>query len=188
MPTLHLFLIFLSLSMTATSSAHSARTEPLQRLVETSAKRLLLARRVALAKWDSGAGVEDAAREERILQAVVKNGNALGLDSAQVGDFFRAQFEAGKLIQYSLLAEWRREGKAPPHTGVDLVNAIRPQLDDIDRQLNEELSATLEKRSHKTCRFDVAMAVGNYLDAHRLRAGSLEAIALDRAMAAACAR
>jgi chorismate mutase len=45
-----------------------------------------------------------------------------------VSNFFKVQIEANKLIQYSLLAEWRRLGKAPHHTPVSLAGAIRPEL------------------------------------------------------------
>jgi chorismate mutase len=51
---------------------------------------------------------------------------------AAVSNFFRAQIEANKLVQYSLLAEWHRAGKAPDHTSVNLANAIRPELDRLE--------------------------------------------------------
>jgi len=41
----------------------------LQSLVETSARRLLIVEQVALAKWDSGAAVEDLPREALISKA-----------------------------------------------------------------------------------------------------------------------
>lgn len=53
------------------------------------------------------AAIEDASHEAQIIQSEVKDGNAMGLDSVQVENFFQAQFEANKLIQYSLLADWQ---------------------------------------------------------------------------------
>jgi len=44
-----------------------------------------------------------------------------------------------------LLAEWRRVGKAPDHTPVDLGSTIRPQLDEVDKALIAQLE---EKHSH----------------------------------------
>lgn len=168
-----------------------ANAEPgnsLRSLVETLAERLVIAEKVALAKWDSGAAVEDVSREAQIIQAEVKDGDAMGLDSTQVEGFFRAQFEASKVIQYSLLAEWRHEGKAPAHAPVDLLKEVRPQLDELDRRLIAELSATMAMRSAETCHVDVARAVGEYLDARKLKADSREAVTLDRAMAGTCTR
>jgi chorismate mutase len=161
--------------------------KPLRALVETSAQRLLIADKVALAKWDNGAAVEDAPREAQVIQTAVKDGNAVGLDSTQVKAFFRAQIEANKLVQYSLLADWRRAGKAPAHPPVDL-KEIRPQLDEIEKQLIAELSGTVAARSSKTCHLDVAKAVGEYIEARKLKVDSRGAVALDRAMATTCAK
>ena len=118
----------------------------------------------------------------------VKDGSAMGLDSAQVETFFRVQIEANKLVQFSLLADWQRQGRAPVHAPVDLVKEIRPQLDAIEKRFIAELSGTVATRSAKTCHLDVAKAVGEYIDAHKLKADSRDAVALDRAMAAACTR
>lgn len=98
----------------------------LQPLVETSFQRLAIAEQVALAKWDGGRPVEDPSREAQVILDAIKKGEARGLDQASVSDFFRAQIEANKLVQYSLLAEWRRIGKAPDHSPVDLAGTIRP--------------------------------------------------------------
>jgi chorismate mutase len=46
----------------------------LQPLVETWARRLVLAKQVALAKWDSQAPVEDTAREAEVVTAAIKDG------------------------------------------------------------------------------------------------------------------
>jgi len=54
------------------------RTQPqsardkLQPLVERLARRLAIAKQVALAKWDSQAPVEDAAREARVIAAAIR--------------------------------------------------------------------------------------------------------------------
>ncbi len=93
-------------------------TDHLHRLVEMSARRLAIAEQIALAKWDSGTPVEDASREAEVIASAVKMGESRGLDQATASNFFRAQVEANKLVQYSLLAEWRRLGKAPDHAPV----------------------------------------------------------------------
>src|SRR5215472_246208 len=94
--------------------------DKLQPLLETSVRRLEVAEQVALAKWDSGTPVEDAAREAHVIASATKAAESKDLDAAWVSNFFKAQIEASKLVQYSLLAEWRRLGKAPDHRPVIL--------------------------------------------------------------------
>src|SRR5215467_16389026 len=113
-------LVFIAaLACCVQGSAHAqSATDRLQRLVETSAQRLAIAEQVALAKWDSGTPVEDAAREAQVIASATEAAESRGLDAAWVSNLFRAQIEANKLVQYSLLAVWRRLGKAPDHMPV----------------------------------------------------------------------
>jgi len=158
----------------------------MRQLVETSAQRLAIAEQVALAKWDSGAPVEDPSREAQVIATATKAGEEKGLDGDAVSKFFRAQIEANKLVQYSLLAEWRRAGNAPSHKPVNLANTIRPELDRIETQLIEELTKTKMIRASSSCGTETAKEVGKYVSAHKDAFTQLEAIALDRAMAGAC--
>jgi chorismate mutase len=157
-----------------------------QPLVETTARRLAIAEQVALAKWDSQAAVEDAPREAQVITGAVKYGESRGLDRTFVSNFFRAQIEANKVVQYSLLADWRRAGTAPVHRPVDLASAIRPVLDRLQMELVTELADTAAVRATTGCRADIAKAVGSYLAAHKHEARPLQAIALDRALASTC--
>ena len=161
-------------------------TDQLQRLMETSAQRLAIAEQVALAKWDSGAPVEDPSREAKVIASAVKAGERLGLDQASVSNFFRAQIEANKLVQHTLLASWRRLGKAPDHSPVNLDSTIRPRLDLLETEMVTELANTAGIRASASCRIDIAKAVGKYVSAHVKSFDPLKAIALDRAVAAAC--
>jgi len=163
----------------------SAR-DKLQPLVETSARRLAIAKQVALAKWDCQAPVEDAAREAQIIATAIKVGESRGLAPVDVSNFFRAQIEANKLVQHSLLAEWRRAGKAPPHPRVNLVNAVRAELDQLETALIVELADTADIRASAACPAETAKAIEKYLAAHKVEAGALQAIALNRARAATC--
>jgi chorismate mutase len=158
----------------------------LQRLVETSAQRLIIAEQVALVKWDKGIPVEDASREAQVIVHAVTAGQSRGLDQQLVSNFFRAQIEANKLVQYALLEEWRRVGKAPDHRPVDLANTIRPELDEVDAALIAELEESTAIRASASCRVEIAKAVGRYLSAHKNSLAPLKAIALDRALATAC--
>jgi chorismate mutase len=173
----------------AEGKAYSQNANPidkLQPLVETSAQRLVIAEQVALAKWDSGTPVEDTSREVQVIASAAKDGESRGLNRTAVSNFFRAQIEANKLIQYSLLAEWHRVGNAPAHEPVDLAGSIRPQLDHLETTLIAELAETSDIRSGASCRDVVAKAVGKYVSAHKRSFSPLKTVALDRAMAAAC--
>jgi chorismate mutase len=161
-------------------------TDRLQPLVEASAQRLVIAEQVALAKWDSGTAVEDTSREAQVIASAVTAGESKGLDPAVVSNFFRAQVDANKLVQYSLLAEWRRLGRAPDHKPVNLAGTIRRELDQLGTELIAELTETAALRASPSCPTDIAKAVGKYASAHKNSFDSLKAIALDRAMAAAC--
>jgi len=174
-------------SIFATDRVYPQNTiDKLQHLVETSAQRLAIAEQVALAKWESGMPVEDVPREERVIVSAIRAGESRGLDQTAVSNFFRAQIEANKLVQYSLLAEWRRVGKAPDHPPANLANTIRPELDQLETALIAELAETAGIRANASCRADIAKAVGKYVSEHKNRFTALRAIALDRAMAASC--
>jgi chorismate mutase len=164
------------------ASAQNA-VEQLQPLVETTAHRLTIGEQVALAKWDSGKAVEDAPREAQVILSAVKDGAAKGLDGVSVSNFFNAQIEANKIVQYALLADWYRAGKAPNHAPVDLVKTIRPQLDEIQKSLIAEL-VTIAVRTSKRCQADVAEAVGKYVSKHAHGGDPINAAILDRALAA----
>jgi len=179
------FLVMLSI-YAATSACAQVESEHLQNLVDLSARRLVIAEQVAFAKWDNGMSVEDTSREDYVIASATKSGQSRGLDQTLVSNFFKAQIEANKLVQYSLLAEWRREGRAPDHTPVDLAGTIRAELDEVDKALIVELEESKVIRARPSCRTDIAKAVGKYASAHRKQFSSLKAIALDRALATAC--
>jgi chorismate mutase len=161
--------------------------EQLQPLIETTAHRLMIGEKVALSKWDSGKAVEDAPREAQVVRDAVKDGVEKGMDGTSVSNFFNAQIEANKFVQYALLAEWYRAGKAPEHAPVDLVKSIRPQLDEVQKSLMAELVDTLEVRKSGACRANIAKAVGKYLSTHAQGSGGpITAATFDRALAGAC--
>ena len=158
----------------------------LQPLVETSAHRLNLAQEVAYAKWDNGTAVEDPPREERVIASAVTEGKTEGLDPAVVSQFFRAQIEANKNVQSSLLSTWHKLGKAPDHQTKDLTTMIRPQLDEIQKQLIQELVTTASVRASATCRLDLAAAESAYLTTHQISAADVQAAALKQSLAVFC--
>lgn len=179
-------IIAVLMSMAVGVAAAQNGAGQLEPLVSTSARRLALAEQVALSKWDSGAAVEDAPREAQVILGAVKLGEAKGIDATSTTKFFKAQIEANKLIQYSMLAAWRRGGRVPAHAPIDLAGVIRPELDRLQTELIAELAATEQERRAEKCRVDIAAAVGKYVAAHRRETSTLIEIALDRAMSESC--
>lgn len=175
-----ILLMIVGIGRASTSSA----IDRLQPLVETTARRLAIAEQIALSKWDTQLPVEDPLREERVIVNVTKEGQSRGLDRSLVSGFFRAQIEANKLVQYSLLGQWRRVGTAPDHAPINLVEKIRPELDVLDMELIAQLAETTTIRANASCHADIAKAIGKYTTGHATR--PLMAIALDRALAATC--
>jgi chorismate mutase len=179
--------LFVAFAINGTDAARAQNAiDKLQPLVETSARRLALAEQVALSKWDSKTPVEDPPREAQVVMGAVKAGESKGLDGTFVSTFFEAQIEANKTVQYSLLADWHRAGKAPAHAPVSLAGTVRPELDQLQAALIAALADTATIRANPTCRADIARAAGRYVSAHQNDSGPLQAIALDRALAAAC--
>ncbi len=158
----------------------------LRPLVESSAQRLGIGEEVALSKWDSGTSVEDPARESAVISNAVAQGQQSNLAAADVTRFFKAQIEANKLVQYSLLARWRRAGYAPPHAPVDLTGTIRPELDRLQTKMIAELVGAKPVLDSNECAKEVARAVGHYAFEHQFDPTDLPVIALDRAMAGFC--
>src|SRR5260370_6348191 len=138
-------LIIFAISGMGTTCAQSA-IDKLQPLVETSARRLAIAKQLALAKWDSQAPVEDAARETRVITDAVKDGELRGLDRTFVVKFFAPQIEANQFIHYSLLSNWHRIGRAPAHRLINLAT-LRRELDRFQAGLIQDLVDTEPTRA-----------------------------------------
>ncbi|WP_034297253.1 gamma subclass chorismate mutase AroQ [Herbaspirillum sp. RV1423] len=93
-------------------------------------QRLDVAAKVAQSKWNSGAPINDPVRERQILDDLTASLQDAGdADKAFMRRFFQAQFDAGKIIQLTLHAQWRREAHARFANPPDLARDIRPELD-----------------------------------------------------------
>jgi chorismate mutase-like protein len=90
-------------------------------------------------KMERSSEVEDAAREPQVVHSAVQYGAPKGLDERLIANVFNAQIEANKVVQYSLLGDWHRNGRAPAHRPVNLA-AIRLELDRLQTDLIEELA------------------------------------------------
>ncbi|KAA6171566.1 MULTISPECIES: chorismate mutase [Pseudomonas] len=170
-------LVFALLFVTTSASAAPASLEP---LLNSIAERLAIADQVALSKWDSKKPVEDKKREQEVIASVIAQAPNYKLAPAAAEQFFSAQIEANKLVQYTHLSDWQFQGKAPDDPRPDLVKQIRPQLDQLQKRLLQELADFTPQRTDPKCPQWLAEAVHEPLNE------PLQQLAMIRATAELC--
>jgi chorismate mutase len=153
-------------------------------LLDMTVARLHIARQVALSKWDTHKPIEDLARETDVINAAAEEARVQGVPAQLATHFFADQIEANKLVQYGLLAQWHREGRAPDDKRVDLKKDIRPELDRLQRSFIEVLAETKTWRAQPDCSQQLARATQEYVASHAL--DPLYAVAMARALARVC--
>ena len=177
----------LSLLASTAAVAQTRPSESFMTLIDLSATRLDISRKVALTKWDTKQPIADPPsdpREQQVIAAATDEANRRGLPSDLAAAFFADQIEASKLIQFSLMADWRRAGHVPSDPRADLKTELRPALDRLRSQFIEELLAARSLREAGDCKTRIAKETAAYVERRRLK--SLEAIALDRGLARVC--
>jgi chorismate mutase len=102
-------------------------------------QRLLIQHEVAAFKWHAKLSITDPKREQELLAQTRAQAGLLGLEPDFVREFFRAQVEAGKLVQQADFDTWQKAG--PPATGVDL-KALRLRIDVLNGGLLEAMKDT----------------------------------------------
>ena len=140
----------------ATASAAPPTLEP---LLNSIAERLEIADQVALSKWGSHKPVEDKKREQEVIASVTAQAPGYKLDPSAAEQFFSAQIEANKLVQYTHLSDWQFQGKAPDDPRPDLVKQIRPQLDQLQKTLLQQLADFTPQRTDPQCPQWLAAAI-----------------------------
>jgi len=178
----------LALAFTSsTTLAQTPLTDSFARLVDLSATRLDISQKVALTKWDTNQPIADPPsdpREKEVIAAASDEAKRRGLSSDLASAFFADQIEASKLIQFALMANWRRTGQAPTDPRADLQTELRPALDKLRTQFIDELIATQRLREASDCKTRMAKATTSYAESRRLM--PLQSIALDRGLARVC--
>ncbi|MFC8664788.1 chorismate mutase [Streptomyces sp. NPDC057199] len=174
-------------SATARTPAIASTTAPastLSVLTELFAERLLLADKVAAAKYGTELPIDDPARERQILDDVAARAAGLGLDPDSVTTVFRDQIEANKLVQRGLYARWDAHPAERPTERPDLAKEVRPALDLITTRLLASLKETNPARTDASCvpRLYTAATLSAY--GHRLDV--LHIKGLGRALPSVC--
>ncbi|MEU0244268.1 chorismate mutase [Streptomyces sp. NPDC006235] len=163
----------------------AAAAHGLTPVTELLTQRLLLADKVAAAKYGTDTPIDDPEREVRILDDVRARAAGLGLDPDAVAAVFRDQIEANKLVQRGLYARWEAHPAERPTERPDLAKEVRPALDRITTQLLAALDGTERARTLPSCGPRLATAAGWSAYTHRL--DPLHLKALGRALPSVCA-
>ena len=128
-------------------TSKSAAETHLTKVCVLIARRLELMPGVAQAKWNRKLPITDEKREQALLAKLAADGEALQLPADLVADFFRAQMTAAKLVQEQYFQEWTAQQHPPFENPPDLEQVVRPQIDQINRQLLGALAKCWAERS-----------------------------------------
>ncbi|MEU9893051.1 chorismate mutase [Streptomyces phaeochromogenes] len=169
----------------APTSATAVRSSGLGTLTELFAERLLLADKVAAAKYGTESPIDDPVRERQILDDVAARAAGLGLDPDSVTAVFRDQIEANKLVQRGLYARWDAHPDERPTERPDLAKEVRPALDLITTRLLAALQETAPVRADASC--EPRLYAAATLSAYGHRLDVLHLKALGRALPSVCA-
>ena len=108
-------------------------------LANAMLRRLAIADQVAWVKYQSGAPVLDAAREQQVLAQAVSAATEAGVDPESASRFFAAQIGASRTRQEQLIRVWSRGGMLPTWGPLSLKDDIRPVLDQLTSELIDAL-------------------------------------------------
>lgn len=131
-----------ALALLLASCATPPLPEESEPVLGIMSQRLELARNVAWAKWAANLPVRDPARESAVLNKLVRQGEAAGIDEILVSHFVRAQIEASCLEQETWMAKWRKGTPLPPGDPPALED-LRKQLDAMSPLLIAEWAAAM---------------------------------------------
>ncbi len=155
-------------------------------LTDLFAERLLVADKVAAAKYGTDKPIDDPVREQQILADVSARAVGLGLDPESVAAVFRDQIEANKVVQRGLYARWDAHPELRPTERPDLVKEVRPILDRITTELLDALKATEGVRNGYGYRCELLLGVAAGRSAFEYRLDYLHLTGLGRAVPSVC--
>ena len=118
------------------------------RLAQLAICRLDVALLVAQSKYATGGAIEDLAREQVVIDAGVAANPQL--PKATVESIWRGQITASKLAQRALIGQWTTSGTAKSNPAPDLTTQVRPLLDILGTQMQQDLAEAWATRSCPT--------------------------------------
>jgi len=159
--------------------------ETLRPLTDVSAQRVLVADKVAAAKFGTPAPIDDPAREAVVLNNVRTLSVQMGIDPEVSVAIFADQIEANKVVQRGLYALWTEHPELVPTERPDLVKEVRPILDRITVELLDQIKATPDLRAHPAC--SGLLTAARQIVSYQRHLDGLHRTALARALPSVCA-
>lgn len=151
--------ILLLLAIQALGKPYSTREiGRVDRLLGLLELRLRISKEVARAKWNSGAPVEDLAREAKVVEAFLAEARLAQVEPDLARALIEAQIAASKMRQNELMGRWQGQRHSLFPRVPDLAGDIRPRLDWLSCQLAQSLAEAaplLEDRGLLAWRVDV---------------------------------
>jgi chorismate mutase len=170
----------------AAAPGHVPSSDGLTPVVGLAAERILLADKVAAAKFGTTIPIEDPVREQQVLDQAAALAAEAGVDVPATVQFFRAQIEMSKLVQRGLFDRWTRHPELAPTERPDLATEVRPALDRITVEFIDQLAATEDLRG-PTPRCVVSLVLAGARADHRYDLDRLHERALWGAVGTLCA-
>ncbi len=102
-------------------------------------ERLALMPSVAATKWIHRRGIEDAAREQAVIEGSAAQAARAGLAREPVARLFELQIRLARDLQKGLHAQWARDGFDAPPVAPSLADTLRPRLDRLTTAMIEAL-------------------------------------------------
>lgn len=113
-----------------------AQVEELSSLI---AKRLELAKELAVYKWNNKQPIDDQAKEKEFLAKIEEKAAAKGLDVNVAKSFFTSQMEAEKSIHIQEFEKWVEDG-VHKHEKAVSVDELNAKMQECDNQILDVLS------------------------------------------------
>ncbi|MBJ7336960.1 chorismate mutase [Mycolicibacterium sp.] len=136
--------------MAAPVQAHADEQAPLFALVDAAAARLQTADAVAASKWTTGGAIEDPAREQQVIDAVIAAASDRGVVPGYVAKAFRDQIDATVGVQYERFSEWKLDPSAAPTTAPNLSDS-RAAIDALNRTMVSEIAEQWDSLHSPAC-------------------------------------
>ncbi|BDX35008.1 secreted chorismate mutase [Mycobacterium antarcticum] len=165
-----------ALALLAVPTPAQAEPPSLFALVDAAAQRLETADAVAASKWITHAPIEDAVREQQVIDAVTAAAGDVGVDPSYVARAFRDQIDATVAVQYDRFGEWKLDPGGAPTAAPDLSDS-RATIDALNRTMVSEIAAQWDSLRAPQCDVDLETASNDVAAARDLDAEYRRALA-----------
>jgi chorismate mutase len=144
-------LMLIALTLIAPYASATDAPASLAPLIDTIKERLYIADKLAIYKLHKNLPVADRGREDSIIASAKLEGATHEIPTEETRQLFLAQIEAGKMVQYALLAEWQSLGHVPDKPAESLAGILRPQLSQLQTRLLQTYAEFASSRHDPAC-------------------------------------